>query len=60
MNRYAEAYVTEVREFIECVRDDKTPPVTGRDGRLAVVMAHAAIKSWKENRPVKLSEIVAV
>ena len=57
MNRYAEAYVTEVREFIECVRDDKAPPVTGRDGRQAVVMAHAAIKSWKENRPVKLSEI---
>jgi len=59
MNRYAEAYVTEVREFIECVRDDtcSAPPVTGRDGRLAVVMAHAAIKSWKENRPVKLSEI---
>jgi myo-inositol 2-dehydrogenase/D-chiro-inositol 1-dehydrogenase len=62
MNRYAEAYVTEVREFIECVRDDtcSAPPVTGRDGRLAVVMAHAAIKSWKENRPVKLSEIASV
>ena len=60
MNRYAEAYVTEVREFIECVRDDKMPPVTGRDGRLAVVMAHAAIRSWKENRPIKLSEIAAV
>jgi len=60
MNRYAEAYVTEVREFIECVRDGKTPPVTGHDGRLAVVMAHAAIKSWKENRPVKLSEIASV
>jgi len=60
MHRYAEAYVTEVREFVECVRDDKQPPVTGRDGRLAVVMAHAAIKSWKENRPVKLSEIAVV
>ncbi len=57
MNRYAEAYVTEVREFIECVRDDKTPSVTGRDGRLAVVLAHAAIRAWKENRPVRLSEI---
>ena len=57
MNRYAEAYVTEVREFIECVMDDKTPPVTGRDGRLTVVIAHAAIKAWQENRPVRLDEI---
>jgi myo-inositol 2-dehydrogenase / D-chiro-inositol 1-dehydrogenase len=60
MQRYAETYVTELREFIECVAGDKTPPVTGRDGRLAVVIAHAAIKSWKENRPVRLSEIAAV
>jgi predicted dehydrogenase len=46
-----------MREFIECVRDDKTPPVTGRDGRLAVVIAHAAIKAWQENRPVRVDEI---
>jgi len=49
-----------VREFLECVRDGKTPPVSGRDGRLAVLMGYAAWKSWKENRPVKLSEIAAV
>jgi myo-inositol 2-dehydrogenase/D-chiro-inositol 1-dehydrogenase len=60
MQRYAECYVTEVREFLECVRDDKTPSITGRDGRMAVVMGYAAWKSWKENRPVKLSEVAAV
>lgn len=60
MDRYAEAYVTEVREFIECVRNDLPPSVTGRDGRIAVVIAQAAIQSWKENRPVKLNEIAAV
>ncbi len=60
MQRYAEAYVTELREFVECVASNKTPPVTGQDGRLAVVIAHAAIKSLKENRPVRLSEIAAV
>ena len=60
MHRYAEAYVTEVREFIQCIQDDKPPLVTGRDGRIAVVIAHAAIRSWKENRPVKLSEIAQI
>lgn len=57
VDRYGDCYVTEFREFIECVRNDKEPPVTGRDGRLAVLISLAAIKSWKENRPVRLSEI---
>jgi myo-inositol 2-dehydrogenase/D-chiro-inositol 1-dehydrogenase len=60
MQRYTEAYVSEMREFVECVASDKTPPVTGRDGRLAVVLGYAALKSRQENRPVRLSEIVAV
>ncbi len=60
MDRYTDCYVTELREFIDCVLNDKTPPVTGRDGRLAVVIGHAAIKSWKENRPVRLTEISAI
>lgn len=57
MNRYAPCYVDEVREFIECVRDDKPVPVNGADGRAAVVLGYAAWKSYRENRPVKLSEI---
>ena len=60
MQRYAEAYVSEMRAFVECVAGDKTPPVTGRDGRLAVVLGYAALKSRQENRPVRLSEIAAV
>ncbi len=60
MQRYAECYVTEVREFLECVRDNKPTPTTGQDGRMAVVLGHAAWKSCRENRPVKLSEIAAV
>jgi myo-inositol 2-dehydrogenase/D-chiro-inositol 1-dehydrogenase len=57
MDRYADCYVTEFREFIECIRRDTEPPVTGRDGRMAVLIGLAAIKSWKENRPVRLTEI---
>jgi myo-inositol 2-dehydrogenase/D-chiro-inositol 1-dehydrogenase len=39
------------------VLNDKPSPVTGKDGRAPVVIAMAATKSAKENRPVKLSEV---
>ncbi len=57
MERYIESYVAEMRAFIECVQQDETPPVTGVDGRVPVVMGYAAAKSYEENRPVRLSEI---
>lgn len=57
MNRYAPCYVEEVRQFIECVRDDKQTPINGADGRAAVVLGYAAWKSLRQNRPVKVSEI---
>jgi myo-inositol 2-dehydrogenase/D-chiro-inositol 1-dehydrogenase len=57
MQRYAKCYVDEVRQFIECVRDDTPPSITGWDGRMAVVLGYAAAKSLRENRPVRISEI---
>jgi myo-inositol 2-dehydrogenase/D-chiro-inositol 1-dehydrogenase len=59
MQRYAPCYVEEVRQFVECVRDDKKTQTTGADGKAAVVLGYAAIKSLRENRPVKVSEISA-
>ena len=47
----------EVRQFVQCVRDDLPTPTTGIDGRAAVVLGYAAWKSVRENRPVKISEI---
>ncbi len=57
MERYAPCYVEEVRQFVECVRDDLPTPTTGEDGRKAVVLGYAAWKSFHENRPVKIKEI---
>lgn len=57
MQRYAPCYVEEVRQFVECVRDDKPTPTTGHDGRMAVVLGFAAWKSLREKRPVRVSEI---
>lgn len=59
MQRYAPCYIEEVRQFVACVRDDTPTPTTGQDGRMAVVLGHAAWKSLRENRPVKVSEIVS-
>ena len=57
VERYTDSYVAEMQAFIECIQQDKTPPVTGIDGRIPVVMGYAAKKSYQENRPVKLSEV---
>jgi myo-inositol 2-dehydrogenase/D-chiro-inositol 1-dehydrogenase len=57
LERYSEAYVAEMKAFIEAIQQDTTPLVTGLDGRIPVVMGLAAGKSYRENRPVKLSEI---
>ncbi len=59
LDRYQASYLEEMRSFVECVRMDKTPEVTGADGRVSVVMGLAARKSYQENRPVRLSEIEA-
>jgi myo-inositol 2-dehydrogenase/D-chiro-inositol 1-dehydrogenase len=57
LERYADSYIAEMKEFIECIQRDRTPPVTGIDGRIPVVMGCAAQKSYQVNRPVKVSEI---
>jgi myo-inositol 2-dehydrogenase/D-chiro-inositol 1-dehydrogenase len=60
MDRYPESFLAEMKEFIRCILDDTPPPVTGLDGRIPVVMGLAAWKSYREHRPVRLSEIAAV
>jgi myo-inositol 2-dehydrogenase/D-chiro-inositol 1-dehydrogenase len=57
LERYMDSFIAEMADFIDAVRDDKPTPVTALDGRKPVVIAMAAAKSLKENRPVKLSEI---
>jgi myo-inositol 2-dehydrogenase/D-chiro-inositol 1-dehydrogenase len=57
MDRYIPSYQMELSEFVESIVQDKQPPVTGQDARVPVVMAKAALLSYRENRPVKLAEI---
>jgi myo-inositol 2-dehydrogenase/D-chiro-inositol 1-dehydrogenase len=57
LERYMDSFIAEMKDFAECVRQDTQPPVTGLDGRAPVVIAKAATLSYRQNRPVKLSEI---
>lgn len=57
LERYNESYIVEMQAFVDSILKDKPTPVSGQDGRLPVVIGLAATKSYRENRPVKLSEI---
>ncbi len=56
--RFADAYVREMRHFLDCIRSGTRPRIGGEDGRWAVAGVLAATKSFLEGRPVALSEIL--
>ena len=58
MDRYSESYYNEIKSFIECLKDNKKPPVNQKDGLMALAIGLAAKKSMKEKRRVKISEIL--
>ena len=57
LERYNDAFITEERDFIDCVINDKAVPVDGNDGLQPVRIALAAKKSLKEGRTVRMDEI---
>lgn len=59
MDRYTESFALELKAFTDAILEGRPTPVTGIDGRIPVVMALAARKSYDEHRPVLLSEVSA-
>ena len=57
MTRYTEAYAAEIAGFIKAVTDKKAANPSGEDGLKALALAEAALKSVKEGRTVKMSEV---
>jgi myo-inositol 2-dehydrogenase / D-chiro-inositol 1-dehydrogenase len=51
---FNQGYPQELKHFIECVREDKQPLVTGEDGRAVLEMMYAAYKSAGTGAKVKL------
>ena len=58
LERYKDAFIAEMRAFVECVQKGTAAPVTGEDGLQDLFVALAAKKSLAEGRPVKLSEVM--
>lgn len=56
LERYKDAYISELREFFEAIKNNTQPPVVGIDGLKPVLIALAAKKSLEEGRPVKVEE----
>ena len=51
---FNQGYPQELRHFVQCVRDDATPLVTGEDGRAVLEMLYAAYESARTGQKVAL------
>jgi len=58
--RFAWGYIREMEYFINCIGRDIQPTVSGQDGRWAVAGVLAGTKSFLEERPVRLAEVLDV
>ncbi|MCC7009742.1 MAG: inositol 2-dehydrogenase [Acidobacteria bacterium] len=57
MDRYTESFAAEIAAFVDAIQRDAPVPVTGLDGRKPVAIALAAMRSLRDGRPVKVSEV---
>ncbi|MGB6607936.1 MAG: inositol 2-dehydrogenase, partial [Atribacterota bacterium] len=56
IERYTEAFLAEMKEFIKCIQEDTRPPVGGFDGKISVQMGYAAKESLIKGSFVKISK----
>jgi len=54
MQRFEQAYIDQLKDFIECLVNDREPSIKCADGVAALEVAVAATQSYKDNRPVSL------
>jgi predicted dehydrogenase len=54
VERFADAYRAEMEHFLDTVRSDREPEVTGADAVAAFVLAQAADRSYREGRTARL------
>ncbi|MDD5015756.1 MAG: inositol 2-dehydrogenase [Atribacterota bacterium] len=56
IERYQEAYLAEMKEFIQCIQEDTEPPVGGSDGKISVQLGYAAKESLVKGSFIKISK----
>lgn len=52
--RFEEAYLLEMEEFVNCALQGKQPNVGVNDGTRATVLAYATTEAWKTGKAVKI------
>jgi scyllo-inositol 2-dehydrogenase (NAD+) len=57
LTRFADAYVAELRDFVDNVLNDRPPRITGEDGLRALEIAVAAESSHREGKPCGVSQV---
>ncbi len=57
LERYNDAYIKEVEEFVAAIHNDTDTPVTYEDGIMAQRLAFAANESLKTGKPVQVKKI---
>ena len=58
-NLFEDAYLAEDKAFVECIRLDTEPQVTGYDGKMAVAVVNAGNRSIRTGKPVLLEEVLS-
>jgi myo-inositol 2-dehydrogenase / D-chiro-inositol 1-dehydrogenase len=53
LERFEKAYLSELHEFVNCIRERRKPGVRVEDGTLATRIAFAATESYRENKIVR-------
>jgi myo-inositol 2-dehydrogenase / D-chiro-inositol 1-dehydrogenase len=53
-----DAYVDELKDFVDAVKNNKPTSVTGEDARSALLIALACIESYKVKKPIKVENDV--
>ncbi len=56
IERYEQSFITELEQFIGSIANNTQPPVSGYDGKMAVVVGMAAKRSLAEGKPIKIEE----
>ena len=57
--RFEQAYISQLQNFVDNILQDKPPAITCADGVAALQASAAATLSYKENRPVKMEEVAS-
>jgi predicted dehydrogenase len=54
LKRFADAYIAELRNFVESVLNERPPEISGADGLRALAIAVAAENSFLRSQPVRV------